>query len=522
MKETLRSQISRFSIQRKLFLIFGFMTCLIVFELLMLRYSMSNLTAVRAFVYGESVWSKAQKDSAYYLKRMGITKSEEDFASYNKSLFVPRECRVARLELYKENPNHDLIVRGFINGKIHPDEVGPILHMISAFSWLEHIEAALQTWKEADEILQEFEKNAELFHSEVMAANPDRVKIQELSSKLDSLNFELGKAEDRFSDALQQGARWLESVVFISLILLVVLVSLTGLLLVHFFGRDLVNRIDALVNRARKIGRKEFEAPLVVDKEDELGTLMVSVNHMSSMIQSSQEELEDRVREAVKTRDEFFSIATHELRTPVTAILLRLQMMERDLASKPELAKPEVLNHIRSVIQLVLRLRKLQDTLMDVTKISAGMFTLDKAPSDLMEIVRNSVEQARDPESKARIHITGPDKVSGNFDMMRVEQVMVNLIRNALKYGEGSDVEINVQATKASAKVYVSDHGKGIPENMREKIFERFTRVNQDAGISGLGMGLYISREITRVHGGEIRLLTSSTEGTTFEVILPF
>lgn len=513
---------ARISLQKKLFFIFGLMAFLILGELLTLKYSMSNLTAVRAFVYGESVWSKAQKDSAYYLKRMAITKSETDYQSYQDSLFVAHECRLARLELLKENPDMELVRRGFINGKIHPDEVGPILHMIQKFYWLENIETALRTWKEADELLQEFEKQAVLYHDAVMDPKTDENELKRLAGIIDDLNFKLGEAENTFSDALQKGARWLENVVFISLLLLVIIVETTGLLLVFFFGRSLANALTNLIERATKIGRGEFGPDLPVKTHDEVGRLTVSINHMGRTIQSSQSELERKINEAVKTRDEFFSIATHELKTPVTAIQLSLQMLEKKLlTSDDKVEKDKILSQVEKCILLAQKLTSLQDTLMDVTRISGGLFSVNMHKHDLMASVREAVEESKISESDPPISVTGPEKLESSFDQVRIEQVISNLVKNALKYGGDSPIKVEVKPVGSETHILVIDQGKGIPQHLHEKIFDQYIRVNDDAGISGLGMGLYISRKIMEAHGGSLRILSSSEKGTTFQATLP-
>lgn len=518
----------RISIQKKLYLIFGLMAVLIVFELLTLKYAMTNLSAVRAFVYGESVWSKAQKDSAYYLKRMALTKDEKDYELYREALFVPHECRLARLELYKENPDMELVRRGFINGKIHPDEVGPILHMIRTFDFLPHIQTALRTWREADELLQEFERVAENYRRMVFTPGHDVSARMAIGRELDRINLELGKAEDRFSFALQEGARWLENVVLISLISLVVIVEVTGFLLVFFFGNSLAEKLNQLIDSARRIGRGEFEVDLPVTTGDEVGKLTAAVNTMGQTIKSSHSELERKIsertnelNEAIKTRDEFYSIASHELKTPVTAIQLSLQMMQKSLMEKnEEVNRDKLLFQINKSVELSRKLTTLQDTLMDVARISGGMFDMELAQQDLMRVVKHSVEEAQMNYPGRVIEIAGPDHCYTAIDPVRIGQVITNLILNGLKYGGGTPVHLLVTDRDDRVEISVSDKGPGISRELHEKVFDQFIRVNPDKGISGLGMGLYIARKIIEAHGGSLKL-DSSNLGTTFTAILP-
>lgn len=518
---------NKFSLQKKLYLIFGLMALVIVLELLTLRYAMTNLTAVRAFVYGESVWSKAQKDSAYYLKRLSISKDDRDFEAYQKALFVPRECRIARLELYKDQPNIGLVRRGFINGKIHPDEVGPILHMIQTFDWLPHIQLALTTWKEADELLQEFERVAIDYREAVMTPSTSPQVISEYSRRLDEINLELGTAEDRFSDALQEGARWLENVVLISLLSLVVIVEVIGFLFVYFFGRALSQSLGRLITSARRIERRDFPGELPVTSQDEVGELTNSINQMGKTIEAYQSDLERKIAErtralseAIQTRDQFYSIASHELKTPVTAIQLTLQMMEKGLQATDSLNREKLLLQIGKAVELARKLNHLQDTLMDVTRINGGMFEMNMSKQDLMPIIRSSVDEARLSEQRASVDIVGPSECFASFDAVRMGQVISNLVKNALKYGSDTPVTVAVIEKEGHLQIRVSDKGPGIPQDQRDKIFEQFIRVNPDTGISGLGIGLYVSRIIMEAHGGSL-VLESANEGATFLAVLP-
>lgn len=223
------------------------------------------------------------------------------------------------------------------------------------------------------------------------------------------------------------------------------------------------------------------------------------------------------LNQAVKTRDEFYSIATHELKTPVTAIQLSLQMLEKKLkSSDQELEKEKIQLQIHKCVELAQKLTSLQDTLMDVTRISAGLFTMNKASQDLMETVRNAVEQSKISEFERTVEISGPSVCIAVFDSVRIGQVISNLVKNALKYGGDAPVKVEVLEKGGTIQILVKDQGMGISAEMHEKIFERFIRVNVDAGISGLGMGLYISRKIMEAHGGTLKILSSSEKGTVF------
>ncbi len=513
---------NRQSLRRKLYIIFGFMALIIFGELLTLRYALGNLGAVRAFVYGESVWSKAQKDSSYFLKRFAITRDPSDYEAYRKTLFIPLECRKARLELEKPDPDMEIVHRGFVNGKIHPQDVGSILHLIRNFAWLDHIAIALKTWKDADELLQRFEIVAENFKNEALSGNPDAGKLASLSQNIDTLNAEIGLAEDRFSQALQNGAHWLEGVLLLSLIGIVIVVEVLGFALVFFFGNSLTDSLDILNRRAVALGHGEKFVEIPATSLDEMGDLTRAVNKMGFMIEASKDELERKISEAMRTRDEFYGIATHELKTPVTAILLSLQILERKLAdANADLNKEVVGQHVKHSIDLARRLTVLQDNLMDVTKISAGLLRIVKTNEDLMAIVRRNSDEVQLTEQNSKVEIKGPKELHAQFDGLCMGQVITNLLKNAIRYGRGQPVEIEVNRIGSVVEILVRDRGPGVSPDHLEKIFQPFVRANVDAGISGFGMGLYISQKIMEAHNGTLTIAETGAQGTVFRASFP-
>jgi signal transduction histidine kinase len=171
----------------------------------------------------------------------------------------------------------------------------------------------------------------------------------------------------------------------------------------------------------------------------------------------------------------------------------------------------------------VQRLASLVDDLLDLTRLHTKRFRLDVAPLDLAALVREVVEQhlveAAAVGCALRVHAPGP--VLGTWDRKRMEQVLVNLLANALKYAPGSPVEIGVEVEGQHARVRVRDQGPGIPPADQERVFRAFERADVTGSTSGLGLGLYIVREIVRAHGGTVSLDSGHDAGTTFTVDLP-
>jgi hypothetical protein len=138
------------SVVKKLYLVVGIMACLIAGELLILRFAMHTLSAARAFVEGEGSWSKAQKNAIFALQRYGISHEEKDFQIFQDFLKVPEGDHLARIEMAKKNANSEVIRRGFLQGRVHPDDIEPMVALITRFYWISYLSRAIEQWTLGD------------------------------------------------------------------------------------------------------------------------------------------------------------------------------------------------------------------------------------------------------------------------------------------------------------------------------------------------------------------------------------
>ncbi|MBI2394121.1 MAG: AAA family ATPase [Deltaproteobacteria bacterium] len=230
-----------------------------------------------------------------------------------------------------------------------------------------------------------------------------------------------------------------------------------------------------------------------------------------------------KTEEAVHLRDVFLAIASHELRTPLTSLRLHLQLLTRSL-SAGEAPSAETLRHgLDRALAQVSRLRGLVEQLLDVSRLTGGPLDLDRSGVDLAEVVREVVDRARAAieASGSSVAIDAPGPVVGSWDRLRVEQVVTNLLDNAIKFGAGRPIEIRVEALPARARLYVRDHGLGIAPNAQARVFRKFERAVSERNYGGLGLGLYIARQIVESHGGSISVHSTPDLGSTFVVELP-
>jgi PAS domain S-box-containing protein len=229
--------------------------------------------------------------------------------------------------------------------------------------------------------------------------------------------------------------------------------------------------------------------------------------------------------DAIRARDDFLSVASHELRTPLSTLQLQIQMLLQPPRRSPQavLTREQMKPKLEMAFKQIERLTRLIEELMDVSRITAGRLRLQREHVDLAAVVRDVVGRLGEEASRTHssVEVRGANEVVGTWDPIRVEQVVTNLLANAFKFGGGKPIEITVEEQGDIGRLVIVDHGIGIPPEAVERIFGRYEQVASSRSAGGLGLGLYIARQIIEAHGGTIRVESQPEAGSTFIVELP-
>lgn len=238
-----------------------------------------------------------------------------------------------------------------------------------------------------------------------------------------------------------------------------------------------------------------------------------------ALLEETQRELE----RAVRAREDFMSMVSHELRTPLNTLHMQAQLRRRIHAGGADLSPEQTRKMLERDDQQIRNMVRLIDDLLDVTRMRRGTLATAPAPGDMARLVRRVVDAhaAEAEHAGCALSVQAPDSLPGEWDEFRIEQVVTNLLTNAFRYGAGRPVAIKLGARDDEVVLTVRDQGRGIAEQDLGRVFGQFERAVDARTVPGLGLGLYISRQIVEAHGGRIEVRSQLGQGATFEVRLP-
>lgn len=274
-----------------------------------------------------------------------------------------------------------------------------------------------------------------------------------------------------------------------------------------FFPKNNLTRLPSAVEREIREAQRRREHAAAQERAEE-----------------ERQRLLGELRDAVRARDTFLTLAAHELRTPLTAAQLKLERLRRLVEQRPEEVDGAMLGDGFSVIaRQQRRLAALVDNLVEVAAFTSGKRMLTRTNVDLGREVEDALSFLREEVAAAGSDVVRrlqPDVV-GRWDAARLQSLIRNLLSNAVRYGQGKPVEVGVSAAGDHAHLTVADHGGGIAVEDRDRIFDKFEHVVTEHHHAGFGLGLWIARRVIEEHSGHMELTSQPGEGTVFIVDLP-
>jgi signal transduction histidine kinase len=506
------------SVSKKLYSVVGIMALLIATELFTLLFAMNTLSAVRSFVGGEGLWSKAQKTALRNLQSYALTRNPHYFEQYLENLKVPQGDRKAKLELFKPNFDYKVVEEGFMEGRIHRDDIPGLVKIIRRFHDVPRLHNALVVWDDADVLISEFMESATDLDNAIKA-NASPSVLQDHLAKIYEIDARLTEVEDRFSYILGESSRWLERVLMIMLIITICIVEGSGLILTFRFSQTLSKTLSELNSVAQEVGKRNFTQKATVHSKDELGQLASAINTMIEDLNNSLGQKEKAVSDShLKTI--FLANMSHEIRTPLGIILGFTELLK-----DPSISKDEREHYLNTIHRTGNNLLRIINDILDVSRVESGYIEVSVSKFKLAPFIENlatSLEVRAQENKNTLIFKAGgllPEEII--TDETRLHQILLNLINNALKFTEKGTVEVRYWIKDPYLHFEVSDSGPGIDAEGREKLFQLFSQVNATANrkFGGSGLGLVLSKRLANLLSGDVALKSTEVgKGSVFSV----
>ncbi len=508
--KNIKTKWNKLPVAAKIYSVFGVMAFLICFELVVLTFAMSTLSSVRAFVNGEGLWSKAQKDAITSLHQYIITSEYQDYLQYQKHLEVPLGDRLARLELEKENPDFNIVFKGFILGKNHHADIDGMIRLLNRFSGISYISKAIDAWSSADLILDELMTLATKLELKIQSKNLTPKEVRRAVKQLDNINVRFTHHENRFSYYLGQGSRWLERIIFYVLLLLVLTVELTGLIFTFSFSRSLSKGLKNLKSAAVQIGKGDFNQKVIINSEDELGQLASSINQMAEQLKENVS-LRKEAEDANKAKSLFLANMSHEIRTPLSSIV-----GFADLLKNNDMTIVERDRYLSIIQNSGENLSNVINDILDISKVESGHLNIEKINFSLRKLLddlKNLLILKCDEKGlylKFEFDKNLPEYIYS--DPTRLRQILLNLLGNSIKFTQHGEIRLSVSLEDSNLIFDVFDTGLGIHKKDQKLIFESFRQSDNSLTrkYGGTGLGLPLSLKLAELLGGRLGLIYST------------
>lgn len=454
------------------FTIIVVLICFILLVALMnFWFSVRIMSGIRAYVGGEGLWSKAQKEAVNSLVKYTGTHQESDYRQYTNYLRVPLGDKQARLELDKPTPDSVVVRAGFIQGGNSPDDVDDLTFLYRHFHGISYMRSAIGIWARGDADITTLQDVASNIHAVVLntslTAAEQQTQIAALTSRVYDLDTRLTSLEDQFSATLGSGSRHIADALLRFTIITTCLLGFLTVIIAVLVGRALV-RLDQI-------------------------------------------------------KTEFISLASHQLRTPLTAINWYAESLADEIKGLNSKQKA----YVHELYKSGRRMSNLITDLLSVSSLDLGTYQTRVAPVDMHALLQTVLDDEERRMQEKHLHCDV--QIDARMSPVLLDEylligIMQNLISNSVKYTpEGGHITITVRKQAGSLDIHVADDGIGIPARQQEQIFSKLFRADnaQHIDTDGTGLGLYIVRAMATFMGGRVWFRSTEDKGSDFFVRIP-
>jgi Signal transduction histidine kinase len=503
------------SVAKKIYLLIGILCALAFFQFYLLFATLSTLSAVRGFVGGEGLWSKAQKEAVVSLLQYAQLKNVSYYYAFQNHLKVIHGDEQARQQLISNDPDYELVRQGFLLGQVHPDDIDGMGKLIVRFKNVHYLQEVLAIWKVGGIMTKEMEGYAAELRENIERGE----NIEKTLLKVEGLNKKMTALEREFSSTLGAASRWLEQQLFIFTILIIIFVLALLAPLVISFARRLSSGLIELNEAAKRVGQGDFDIALPERSNDEVGQLARSVNKMAHDLEMSIGG-QQRAEEANQLKSLFLANMSHEIRTPLAAILGFTEALKEQ-----GLTEEERLKFLAIIERTGESLTKIINDILDITKVESGYFEIERNPTSIVDLLAEThlLVERKKRSDEVRIEISKEGFVPEYIvtDAVRLKQILVNVLGNAVKFTQKGFVRLTYRLAEGQLEFEIRDTGHGIDKEQQSLLFRTFSQV--DSSLSrkheGTGLGLALAQKLARLLEGDVYLERSEVgHGSVFIV----
>jgi len=468
--------LGNLSVSKKFYIIIGCILFMLLFGLGSFWMAMTTMSSIRAYVAGEGLWSKAQKEATISLGKYATSYDQADYEDFIEFLEIPLGDKQARLELEKPEPDLTIARQGFLDGGNHPDDIDNLIFLFRRFRTVSYLDAAIQVWTKGDALIEQLIELGDTMHTIIGASDApldaseqailDR-QLAPLIEENETIDTRLTILENEFSATLGEGSR---SITSILLILMVALSSLFGIfvLFIALFIARTVTQVDA-------------------------------------------------------AKSEFVAMVSHQLRTPLTLIKWSIERLRKiDLSALTSPARDDI-----ETIQLeTKRMAALISDILDTSRMEAGTLVVQPYEIDLVAATKTILAEVRPSahEKGLKVEESYPESLVTLADPTLLQVIFMNLLSNAIKYTQrGGTIRVSLEKDPRGVLITVADTGNGISAEEQSYVFDKLFRGKNAARTDpvGTGIGLFLVKSIVTKAGGTIWFSSEEGKGTTFYVRLP-